>query len=209
VSPGRVGTCHPVHRWARYCSGGVAAPCPAGRFGSETQLTSMACTGPCRGGYFCAPGSVSATQAPCWVDAAYYCAEVRACALWACGASIGVPRQASYACTFSRTVHCWRECVLVSLGAWTNGLSLVVFFLVAEIRASVSGHVRVCFMCAGGTHSGTSHHRLLLPAWRHSRLSVPSQRGPLLYRHLLPAGCFQPLPPWRVWQCTGAFHTCM
>ena len=43
-------------------------PCPAGRFGNTTGLDSERCSGICEAGYFCAPGSTSATQAPCGAD---------------------------------------------------------------------------------------------------------------------------------------------
>ncbi|GMF24118.1 unnamed protein product [Phytophthora lilii] len=39
--------------------------CPGGTFGNVTGLASAACSGPCSAGYYCPPGSTSATQSPC------------------------------------------------------------------------------------------------------------------------------------------------
>ena len=76
-----------------YCQAGVAAACPAGRYGSSTQLgdaacdgacpagrfgagtgqTSPLCDGECSAGSWCPPGSVSPTERTCgaglWGDA--------------------------------------------------------------------------------------------------------------------------------------------
>ncbi len=49
----------------RYCTEGVAAPCPAGLYGEVPELASRACSGPCSAGYYCPAGSVTATQVPC------------------------------------------------------------------------------------------------------------------------------------------------
>lgn len=43
----------------------VPIPCPAGRFGSTSGLTSPLCTGPCQAGYACAPGSTSPKEYIC------------------------------------------------------------------------------------------------------------------------------------------------
>lgn len=46
--------------------------CPAGRFGNSTGLNSSICSGWCQSGYYCPPGSTSATQMPCG-DRHSYC----------------------------------------------------------------------------------------------------------------------------------------
>lgn len=48
--------------------------CPAGRFGVSEGLQSEFCSGPCRSGHFCLPGSATATPFPCG-NASYYCPE--------------------------------------------------------------------------------------------------------------------------------------
>ena len=58
-----------------YCVAGVATLCPPGRYGDVTGATDGQCTGPCLPGYYCPPGSTSATQAPCG-SAAVFCPEV-------------------------------------------------------------------------------------------------------------------------------------
>jgi hypothetical protein len=54
-----------------YCVGGIRRACPAGRFGSSTGLSSSLCSGPCREGFFCPDGSVSATERLCSSPATY------------------------------------------------------------------------------------------------------------------------------------------
>ena len=57
-----------------YCAGtgnNTAVACPGGLYGSTTGLSSATCTGQCSSGYQCAPGSTSATQAPCGGSAVY------------------------------------------------------------------------------------------------------------------------------------------
>ncbi|RLN87726.1 hypothetical protein BBJ28_00020060, partial [Nothophytophthora sp. Chile5] len=44
---------------------GAARLCPAGTFGNSTGLTTAACSGVCRPGFYCPRGSTSATQVPC------------------------------------------------------------------------------------------------------------------------------------------------
>ncbi len=61
----------------RYCQGGVPFLCPAGRFGGTEGLQLVECTGACFAGYYCQPGSVTATQARCFDSAAGFCPEVR------------------------------------------------------------------------------------------------------------------------------------
>lgn len=61
----------------RFCVTGVATSCPAGRYGTDPGETSPACSGSCTRGYFCGPGSTSATQANCSTGPSYYCPEVR------------------------------------------------------------------------------------------------------------------------------------
>ncbi|OQR95945.1 hypothetical protein THRCLA_22041 [Thraustotheca clavata] len=48
-----------------FCRYGLKYPCPGGRYGSAVQETSSLCTGLCRRGYYCPPGSTSPTQIPC------------------------------------------------------------------------------------------------------------------------------------------------
>jgi hypothetical protein len=98
-----------------YCSfaagASVALPCPAGRYGGSTGLTSPSCSGPCTQGWFCAAGSTSPTQytsASCpvgsWCNAANGTA-VQPCAGGYYGATAGLstptcsgPCNASYWC---------------------------------------------------------------------------------------------------------------
>lgn len=53
-----------------YCVGGVSTECPGGTFGLGHRQSS--CGGNCSAGYFCPPGSTSATYAACGGDA-FYC----------------------------------------------------------------------------------------------------------------------------------------
>lgn len=48
-----------------YCIDGIRSFCPAGRYGTNSQSTNASCSGPCRGGYFCPPGSFLSTQVQC------------------------------------------------------------------------------------------------------------------------------------------------
>lgn len=48
-----------------YCTGGIRQPCPAGRYGFLTGLTSSNCSGLCAKGYYCPAGSTVATQNLC------------------------------------------------------------------------------------------------------------------------------------------------
>ena len=48
-----------------YCEGGRKMQCPGGRFGASAGLANASCTGHCAAGYFCPPGSVSATAVEC------------------------------------------------------------------------------------------------------------------------------------------------
>ncbi len=48
-----------------FCFEGVRALCPAGRFGNASLMTSSLCSGSCLAGYYCADGSVNATQEWC------------------------------------------------------------------------------------------------------------------------------------------------
>ena len=59
----------------RYCIGGVAQSCTAGRYGVDWGSTNASCTGVCRAGYYCPAGSTSPTQQPCGSVTAY-CPEV-------------------------------------------------------------------------------------------------------------------------------------
>ena len=62
-----------------YCLNGIAAPCPAGRFGCSTGIGSALCSGPCTPGFFCPLGSSSSQAYPCGgnasdpLAAAFYC----------------------------------------------------------------------------------------------------------------------------------------
>ena len=55
-----------------YCVGGVRYTCPPGRYGNETGLSTAACVGACRAGYFCAGNATTDTDAACG-NAAVYC----------------------------------------------------------------------------------------------------------------------------------------
>ena len=48
-----------------FCSDGESRLCDGGHFGNSTGLSSSSCTGSCRSGYFCPPGSVSDTEHEC------------------------------------------------------------------------------------------------------------------------------------------------
>eukprot|EP01041_Mallomonas_annulata_P008562 gene8562-17664_t len=48
-----------------YCSKGVMYDCPAGSYGNITGLMTPLCSGLCKKGYFCPPGSTSSTELPC------------------------------------------------------------------------------------------------------------------------------------------------
>ncbi|KDO25587.1 hypothetical protein SPRG_08886 [Saprolegnia parasitica CBS 223.65] len=48
-----------------FCQHGVLYQCPSGTYGSTTGLTVETCSGWCRAGYFCPPGTVSATANAC------------------------------------------------------------------------------------------------------------------------------------------------
>lgn len=60
----------------RYCIGGVAVLCPAGRYGDLPAGTNALCVANCTDGYFCPPGSSRADQQPCGSEAVY-CPAVR------------------------------------------------------------------------------------------------------------------------------------
>ena len=59
----------------RYCVGGVASFCPAGRYGNTTGADSADCSGQCTAGYYCPLGSTLPTQTTCG-DATVYCPQV-------------------------------------------------------------------------------------------------------------------------------------
>jgi hypothetical protein len=40
-----------------YCVGGIRRPCPAGRYGATTGLSTSACSGPCTPGHWCKEGA--------------------------------------------------------------------------------------------------------------------------------------------------------
>ena len=49
-----------------YCPGdGFRYPCPEGRYGSESGLSTSNCSGPCAAGYYCRSGSISDRQFSC------------------------------------------------------------------------------------------------------------------------------------------------
>jgi hypothetical protein len=50
---------------------GAATPCPAGTYGDTVNATSRTCSGICEAGYYCAAGSISATQVEC--PSGFYC----------------------------------------------------------------------------------------------------------------------------------------
>jgi hypothetical protein len=56
-----------------YCSGdGRVSTCPGGVFGNASGLSTAACSGVCRAGYYCPQGSTNATAFPCG-GVAFYC----------------------------------------------------------------------------------------------------------------------------------------
>lgn len=55
-----------------YCHVGLLVQCPAGTYGAERGLSSANCSGLCHPGYFCPPGTPSATEHACGT-AAMYC----------------------------------------------------------------------------------------------------------------------------------------
>jgi hypothetical protein len=57
-----------------FCAGGVAAPCPAGRWGGGWGEARPGCSGPCAAGYYCPPGSATPYAARCG-NAARFCPE--------------------------------------------------------------------------------------------------------------------------------------
>lgn len=59
-----------------YCSAhnGQATLCPGGTFGNAISLASEACSGLCAAGYYCPPGSSSATQFECG-DVSLFCPQ--------------------------------------------------------------------------------------------------------------------------------------
>ena len=59
----------------RYCIGGVAQACEAGRYGALRGMNDSMCSGECDAGYFCDAGSWSATQDMCGYEA-LYCPQV-------------------------------------------------------------------------------------------------------------------------------------
>ncbi len=64
-----------VCEMGHYCIDGVSMPCPAGKYGNITGLSSAACSGDCDGGYYCPAGSSSATQEECG-DESLFCPQV-------------------------------------------------------------------------------------------------------------------------------------
>jgi hypothetical protein len=48
-----------------WCAAGVKKPCPAGRYGGRTGLSSAGCSGACSKGFFCVEGSTSSKESPC------------------------------------------------------------------------------------------------------------------------------------------------
>ena len=62
----------PLPAAARWLSS--ATPCPAGRFGSTSDLVDAACSGPCFAGYYCDEGSSNPKQHECG-SADAYCPE--------------------------------------------------------------------------------------------------------------------------------------
>ena len=57
-----------------YCAGGVRRVCAAGRFGAVEGLSTVVCSGPCAGGYYCPPMSVTATAIACG-NTSVYCPQ--------------------------------------------------------------------------------------------------------------------------------------
>ena len=66
-------TCAPCFANASFCPGGADGgvyPCPAGSWG-DAAPQKVFCAGQCQAGYYCPPGSSSATQVPCGSNAVY------------------------------------------------------------------------------------------------------------------------------------------
>ena len=63
--------------------------CPAGTYGDTRGLQTNACSGRCRAGYYCAPGSTSPTQNQC--PAGHYCLEGTGDAFYTSPYSISPP----------------------------------------------------------------------------------------------------------------------
>jgi len=57
-----------------YCIDGVKHLCPAGKYGNQTGLTNENCSGDCKRGYFCPPGSIISAPHHCG-SPRYYCPE--------------------------------------------------------------------------------------------------------------------------------------
>ena len=97
-----------------YCGAASLAaptPCPAGTYGATSILTSATCTGPCAAGYYCQPGSVSATQQEC--PAGYYCTV---------GTTSPVPCPAGTYCPYGSANP--MECPVGTYSNSTGGLSI-------------------------------------------------------------------------------------
>lgn len=67
-------TCSGVCPVGSYCPAASVKPipCPAGRYGTSKELGTEFCSGECKGGYFCRPGSATPTQHTCGL-ATFYC----------------------------------------------------------------------------------------------------------------------------------------
>lgn len=57
-----------------YCLEGIRYDCPAGRYGILPQETNSSCTGICKAGFYCPPGSIMKTQIQC-TDPSTFCPE--------------------------------------------------------------------------------------------------------------------------------------
>jgi len=150
-------------------------PCPAGRFGSSTGLSSPECDGPCLHGYYCPPGSTSpdafrcheacdgcvgATASDCEACAPGYVMAGGECVLCgSCGASDLDAGQPCFAKTRTKQVQCAAGSYCT--GGVVQGLCAAGFFCPA---GSTVPTVEEC----GG--SGATY----CPAGTASRLTVPA-----------------------------------
>ena len=56
-----------------YCHAGERKLCDSGFFGNTTGLNISTCSGPCKGGFVCTPGSTSPDDSSTTCRAGYYC----------------------------------------------------------------------------------------------------------------------------------------
>jgi hypothetical protein len=57
----------------KYCTHGIARPCPAGRYGDTVRVTNASCSGVCSAGFYCPLGSTGPESLPCSATPDRYC----------------------------------------------------------------------------------------------------------------------------------------